>query len=143
MSARPKSLFGVPEAEVLYPDIATVWETDIEPYHDGTHSEWFVEEFTVADPASEAHCGSPRWTVENVAERFCDEWWEYPFDERFPPETDERCLAAARLLHDAVAALVVRHMAEDRVAIHRITLDEDGQPLVEGEPMYRAREQVS
>jgi hypothetical protein len=128
-------LYGLPGADILHADIATVWEVDIDPFREADQVGWVVEEWTVADPADSLP--SPAMTVESAASWISDEWCEDPWPST-PPDEDARCLDLARQLHVAIAACVTYHQAAELVASHHIVLDAvTGEPTLDGQPLYR------
>lgn len=134
-----KRLFGVPGAEVLYLDIAEAYESDIEPWREADDSRrWEIEEWTVHPPIY--HLPSVSAILDFVSEQVCENgeltegvWdhWTFGGDE---------IEAAAEALRQVVAAQQGNgRMADKLIATHVITHDGSGAPLLDGEPMYRAR----
>lgn len=145
MSADRKApnLFGVPDAEVLYDSIAEVYESEFEPFFDGVEERDASRHMTVEEQGS-------RYATDGVPEPWrIIEWIVDTYDDGdMAPDDDGRTgrkiaeslavKAAAQALYDAACAAVSYRWADGViVATHRITWDANGDPLVDGEPMYR------
>lgn len=132
---QPERLYGLPHSEVLHTDIATVWESDIEPYGDPRPT-WTIEEWTVRSAIDEVP--SAYTIVDRIDETICDdgEFSEDPFqDHRLTEHAD--VIEAAETLRQLVAAKITWFTADKKIAEHTITFDADGEPQLNGEPMYR------
>lgn len=131
MSDAPDRLYGLPHAEVMYDDPATVWELELEPFVDGPGRS-FVEEWTVHEPdhhlppADRLLEWVEEWTLEmgEVSEN-----WRMPSDH---PDVQ----AAVESLYDAIAAAVDYRMAKDMVRRHVVAWDGKGAVTLDGVPMY-------
>lgn len=140
----PDRLYGLPHAEVMYDDPATVWELELEPNVD-TDGETTIEEWTVHEPGY--HLPSVDRLLEWIEEWTLDmgevsEDWRMPGDH---PDVQ----AAARALLDAIAGAVDYRMAKDMVDVHRLAWSDlndggEGTVTLDGEPLYGKRaEQAS
>lgn len=142
MNDETPNLFGYPDAEVLYDDPATVWESEIEPYIDTdgddpayAESGWDVEEWT-SERAYQP--GRAEWLLEfyleNVLEEVCDDGETF---DRLIKDPD--VIAANAALDALLVEKITYRNAVKKIATHRITLV-DGEPMWNGEPMYRKAE---
>lgn len=126
-------LFGVPDAENLHFDLADAYEAQIAPWVD-EHDQrgWQIEEWTVHPPRD--HFPTVDHVIEHIVEWVadCGETDE-GFDEHLYAEADR---AAVEAMLQAWADRITYRMADERVATHEITWDDDGEPLVDGVPMY-------
>lgn len=131
------NLFGVPHAETLYDDPATVWETDIEDwvgYHD--EREWTIEEWTAKGP--ERYMPAPALIAEQIAEWSADEMGLEGAGDAWDDATkDPNVINEIHRAMTHMASKVAYRIADEKVAEHKVTLDADGQPLLNGQPMYR------
>jgi len=134
MSNAPR-LYGVAHSERLQLDIASVYETDIEPYlgdYDQTR-EYIIEEWTVREQRS--LLPSVDRVIEMVLDA-CDEvtegWMEDAAD-RVDPEVESGFGAAL----DVLASKIRYLMADRKIGEHRLSFDGRGDPLVDGHPLYR------
>lgn len=131
----PDRLYGVPGAEALYRDIAEAYESQIEPFCDDHEGTRIIEEWTVLPAGSTFR--SPAdivdWLCEDAADDAPDGW--YDCIEHL--DHDPVVLAAAEALRAALIERATPYwIADRRVAEHTITWDAEGEPLVNGEPMY-------
>lgn len=142
MSA-PERLFGCPGDEALHDDPVTVYELRIDPWLEEEPSPdtkpQIIEEWTTDNPRKAFPSGMS--IVEHVCEWIAD---DYPGDEGFDDDLMRAALKAqAAEWFDAVMAAWCKRttyrMAADRVAEHVVTWGADGEPLYDGEPMYRRR----
>lgn len=127
-------LCGLPHAEHMYLDVATLYETEIDPWHDeNPQVEYVVEEWSVVDPLS--LMPKADWFLEFLEERLCEEHvhdcdacgWIFK-----TPEV----LAAAENLREVIARKVTWQQAEKHLGNHTLTLVGD-EPFLDGEPLYR------
>lgn len=127
-------LYGVPDAEHLHFDIATAYELQVEPgldVHDRCPA--VIEEFTVHPP--ERHLPTADRILEWIIEQTCEDGdVSEEYAERL---ADIDAIGVVEHFRSSLASLVTYRMADKRVAEHQITWDELGEPLVDGEPMYR------
>lgn len=130
-------LYGSEDAEVLFFDIADVYETDIEPWVDEhDRRPRTIEEYTV-HPA-EYHLPAADDIVEHVIEWIADnDVTEGVFDGWETASKHEDVQQAFRDALNLLASKVTGRMADKLVATHTITWDDHGAPLVDGEPLYR------
>lgn len=134
------NLFGRPDDEWLQNDLATVYENydcDVEPEH---RTPFVIVEWS-AKPIGE-HVQSVGHILEHLYDCLCDD------DIILDPHTDrvekvfadpdvEASFAVARaVLVNKLNATGWRN-ADREVKRHHITWDEAGEPLVDGEPLYR------
>lgn len=123
-------LFGLPGAEQLHREPAEVWESDIEPHiDDDDRDTWDIEEWTVNEARS--HLPSAERVVEWILDQACDDLDEYGFD-AFDNASRE---SEVETMLQAWASRVGYRMADKLVTTHRMTLV-DGQPFLNGEPLY-------
>lgn len=138
-------LYGLPYAESMDFDPATVYEraeADVAFYTDnGPMPDIVIEEWTV-HPASDhlPHIGRLiDWLVEWVAEN-----GEIDEDAFECWESAGRCEDVTLAFAEAMALLaskVTYRMADKHVATHTVTHDADGNPLLDGEPLYHEADQ--
>jgi hypothetical protein len=139
-----KRLYGLPDADMLYDDPATVWETHIEPEPWGTEpGRAVIEEWTVHDPTH--HLPSHEDLLDYIYEWACDagevsEDWGEDF-----PTGGDAVHAAIDELYRVIASNIPYRMANEKVAEHVIewTGEEGENPMLDGEPMYRKSEAPS
>lgn len=133
----PRRLFGLPDAEHLYDEAATVWETDIEPCIEPGSGQAVVHEWTVHDPIE--HLPNPDHVIDFIYEVACDtgevaEDWGEDF-----PLGDDVVRSATETLLRVIANRIHYRMAKDKVAEHVIEWDateDDVTVTLDGEPMY-------
>jgi len=141
-----ENLFGLPEAENLYSDPAAAYEQWVDDaYWDPDDPKTLherlenltIEEWT-AVPASD-FVPSSYWLMERCSDCVYDECNEGIADILRDVDADMEVRAAFTAARDLYAAKIgSRHqMADKMVATHIVTWDEDGEPLLDGEPMYR------
>lgn len=139
---RPTRMFGLPGAETVYRDVATVWETELEPYlvFLMNPADWDQEilEFDVLDPKDPFRRAD--LIVEDIVEWAMDsgevcEGWPGNLDVELHKDPD--VLAVAEKLRDVMASKVRFDHAGDVVARHRLTLDDQHRPHLDGQPLYR------
>jgi len=131
-------LYGLPYAESMDFELSTVYDrwhddfADDEPKPDVVIEEWTVH------PADDHLPHIDRlmdWLVEWVCEN-----GEIDEDATECWESAARCedvtLAFAEAM-DLLASKVTYRMADELVAIHTVTHDADGNPMLDGEPLYR------
>lgn len=131
-------LYGVPGAEVLYLTAAEVYESDIDPWldDDDPHKPRQIEEWSVAPPRH----GMPSAVtiIEDITERVGDDWlpdeWAYAAMERAgkAPEV----VAAFDAALDLLASKFDYKVADKCLTTHTVTWNDEGEPLLDGEPMY-------
>lgn len=113
-------LFGTPGAEILYDDIATVWETEIDPLREhGDDGPWVVEEWTVRPKLQHLP------TVEDVLE-LIEDWTAENGELSEEADIDfhsDACKAAAAVLLGACAEALHWRMADRKVAEHTLVAD--------------------
>jgi hypothetical protein len=137
VNGEPANLFGTPGAEILYDDPASVYEHDIEPWWDPDEdSPRQIEEHT----SRFAVDGLP--SVDDVASWLAETYAEADMAPDDDGKTADRIAdhqgvkVAAHALFEAARAVITYRWAENLVATHTITVDADGQPLCDGEPLY-------
>lgn len=140
MSDAP-NLFGLDGQEWLQNDLATVyenWECDVEPEDRPERLE--IEEWT-SKPIGEGVQSVGR-ILEHLYDWLCDDDIVLdPHADRVEkvfadPDVEASFAVARAVLVNKLNATGWRN-ADRRVATHVITWDEAGEPLVNGEPLYR------
>jgi hypothetical protein len=129
-------LWGLPGAEYMHFDYGSLYESEIEPYGEfdppKPDTKVEIEEWSVK-PARD-HMPSSLGVVE-----WLQEWVEEngeiagDFDITFDFLAVRK---AADALLDEAARHVTWRMADKKLATHWVTWDEQGEPLLDGEPMY-------
>jgi len=130
-------LYGAPGAESLYFELSTAYEhaesdfADDEPKPDVVIEEWTIG--PVRPPA--AADTVIEWLVERACDDdMCDEGlcesWEIA-------GSQSEVVAAFQAALDLFASKTTYRMADTLVATHAITHDADGNPMLDGEPLYR------
>jgi len=140
--SQPKSLFGLPGAECLYPDVASVWEVEIEGWcedRDGAFdfgSEVVIEEWSVRNPLEALPDADDLilWIQDEASD--CGEWTEDPWGNN-SLTGDREVVEAAKNLMALLAAKVTYHMADEKIREHRLVIPrQGGVPLVGGVALY-------
>lgn len=137
----PTRLFGVPGAERLYDTAASYYETELDPYFDDRavpqHPEHIIEEWDVHDPIDHVPSAAMilYWLCEHIGEEITDP--DAAGLDRL--ERDEEALAAAEALRATLAGKISWRMARDLLATHKLTWDDQNEPLLDGEPLYQRR----
>jgi hypothetical protein len=132
-----KHLFGTEGAEELYDEIATVFESEIEPnLLDDNLGEILIEEWSTY-PVTH-HLPRAERIVEWILDWAMDngevnEQWMFPI-------SDPDILAAAEKLREQIGEKTPYLMADQKVGEHKITGTADA-PLLNGEPMYVKRQE--
>lgn len=136
-------LFGIPGAEQMQTELAETYELHIDgevDEHDRRPR--IIEEWSVRPPA--AHFRSPADIIDWLLEDAADDGGEDFYDQAQHLTRDPKVLAAAEQLVDLLASRITYFTADTRLAEHTITWDDDGEPLVDGQPLYRrSRESTS
>ena len=132
-------LYGVPGAEVLYDDPAACFESEIDPWwEDGDHmvDVWEIEEWTSLP--SRHHLPTIDWIIDHVAEWVADNGMvdECGVDLWDRHARDADVVAALDNWLDRWASKVSYLMADKCTRTLLVTRGEDGEPLLDGEPMY-------
>lgn len=134
---KDKLLFGLPGAEQLKSELADVVDDVLAEHDDPLNCKPFtVEEWTTYPPEEWLPDVDKilDWITEHTAEETIDEECAGEYDAAIK-EQDVR--TAAHLLIVLIASKVKYLMAKDCVAVHRITIDDKGEPRVNGAPLYR------
>lgn len=126
-------LYGTPGAEILWDDPATVYETEIEG-DVGDLVNFVVEEWTVCNPRSLLL--SAEHLAEHVSEMI-DDVGEGGYERLAVIAADPEVVAAFDSAVALMASKWVWRQADTKVTDHYVTFDADGEPLYDGEPMYR------
>ena len=84
------------------------------------------------------HLPSVDWIIETVLENVAEEGL---LDEHGFEDFENACFAddvkaAAEAFRESVASKVKYRMADTLVATHEVTWDDNGDPLIDGEPLY-------
>ena len=131
-------LYGTPDAEYLDLDLASAyerWEADLilddgEPRPDCTIEEWTTAPVTV--PAN-----AVATVVEELCERMADDGDEGYYDSWMDAANHDDVRLAFQAAADLLASKVTYRMADRLVATHGITHDDEGEPMLNGERLYR------
>ena len=130
-------LYGVPGAEHLHFDPAACYETDIECWvdeHDRRPrliEEWSVKDCTDHLPAADDLL---LWMVEWTGDH--GELDEDGFGAFENASKKDDVVAAAEALRTLLASKVGYRMADQHLRTLTVTWDDQGEPLLDGEPMY-------
>lgn len=114
-------LYGLEHAEVLYRDIDTVWEAELELFADAqSFKPWIVEEWTVHDP--KYHFPTAAHVIDQIFE-WVDDTGEVSenWSSGLGPHAHEFIDKAEELI-DLMASKVTYRMADKRVATHELEL---------------------
>lgn len=132
----PQRLYGLPFAEVMHFDPATVYESEIEDQSEDYPERVEIEEWSVHPP--EYHLPSAdaviEWMILWAAEN--GEGDEGLFDSFQGVATTPEIRAAAEALRSTIGAQVKYRMADTHLRSLWVTWNEDGEPLLDGEPLY-------
>ena len=131
------NLFGLEHAEILYDDIAQVWELDLDGQVDD-RGPWVVVESTARRVEPRLAADLLEWVVEEMLEDSIDEVGAMLHRLCAHPEH----VAAVEHLRSLLIARCGWTQAVREVARHTITLTDDDEPLVDGEPMYVPRQEA-
>lgn len=137
MATNDVMLYGHPGAEVMHLDAATVWEVEYEPYldEDNINAERLIEEWT-STPAGEA---APRtdWIIEWVIDTILDETGADDGEPITQAGKDPEVIAAFEHARSVLSSKITYRMAEKKVRTMKLTFDAEGEPLLDGEPLYK------
>ena len=130
-------LFGIPGSEHMYFDLATAYESQIDPYHD-EHDNCpnQIEEWSVCDAkghlidADSLLDWASEWSADN-GELDEDGW-----DDLANAAKTADVRAAFETALDLWASKVRYRMADKCLRTWIITWDDEGEPLADGEPIY-------
>lgn len=132
-------LFGLPGSENLETDLGSAYEMQIEPYADeADRGPRTIEEWTVLPAGSTFRSADSivEWLCEDASDDAPEGW----YDSVAHLDRDPVVLAAAEALRVALIERSAPYwIADKRVALHLVTWDDDGEPLVDGERLYRPR----
>jgi len=133
-------LYGVPGAEELHDTPTDCFEADIDPWWDADEeadTEWFIEEWTSL-PARH-NLPTTDWIIEQAVEWVAEngEITEYAIDAWENAAKHPGVVAAVDAWFDLWASKVGYLMADDHVRTLTVTRGPDGQPLLDGQPMYQ------
>jgi hypothetical protein len=138
MPESPERLFGVPGSEALWDDLGSAYEQQIEPYlgDETSRPPWIIEE--VCPPAAHLRSAGDLvdWLVEEASGNAGVDGY---YDHTEHLNRDAEIVAAAQALIAALASRITYRVADKRLAEHTITWDADGEPLADGERLYRPR----
>lgn len=129
-------LYGLPHAEVLYFEPNSVYESEIEDQAEDYPDRVEIEEWSVHPPeyhlpkADDIIDWMTLWAAEN------GEGDEAQYDQWQAVGTPPDVLAAAEALRTVVASKIEYRMANEHLRSLWVTWTEDGEPLLDGEPMY-------
>lgn len=136
----PTRLYGIPDAEQLYRSAAEAYECQIEPHlatgllNPDSHD--IIEEHNVVP--NREHLPSAEAALERVTEHVANSMVDEHGFEAFEQACRAPDVIAAmdHVLH-TFAREVNYWMADTVVATHKITWDADGNPHIDGSPLYR------
>lgn len=137
-----KRLYGTPGAEDLHFDLASAYESHIDPWVDtdqGADGDrtWEIEEWSVAPPVSHLPEASRllEWIGEWSAESgmVTEDW----FEDYQGIEGNETVLEAAETLLCRIGDAITYRMAQQRLRTFTVTWGDQGEPLADGEPIYQ------
>lgn len=141
-------LFGLPGAEVLYDNAETVYESEIDGVYEAPRgprlltplpvTRMFIEEWTVKPPIE--HVPSAERIIEWIIEQLYDEVSSDAADAWIGAGENPAVLGAAESLRLTLSSRIGYVMADKLVEVHTVTWDVDGNPLLDGQPMYRKRD---
>lgn len=132
----PKHLYGVPGAERMWFDPADVYESEIEPWVDENDRRPMQIEEWSSSPAGEFLPAG--WQIaEWIAETACDDMVEFLADDLMEAAKAADVIEAADHLRDLLGSKVSGRMAHALLRTMTVTWNEQGEPLLDGEPMYR------
>jgi hypothetical protein len=134
--ASEKRLYGLPGAEVLHLDPATVYESEIDPWLDEHKGSWEIEEWSVAPKVARLmDAGS---IIERVVEWAVDDSCpdEHACEDIEKAGRDPEVLAAFENARQVMASKFNYEYADKIVTTHLVTWDDQSEPLLDGEPMY-------
>lgn len=136
-SGAPTRLFGLPGSEHLETDLGSAYEMHVEPYDDEhDRRPVVIEEWSVLPAGSTFRAADSivDWLCEDAGDDAPEGW----YDSIAHLDRDPVVLAAAEALRAALIARATPYwIADKRVAEHTITWDDEGEPLVDGERLYR------
>jgi hypothetical protein len=132
---RHETMFGLPGAEHVQLDPVSVFESQIDPYiGDDTKGPWTIEEWAMK-PITFGN-----WAAQNAAEAavesLYDEIDETAAEQLYQAAKTDDVLAAFQKALDLLASKTGYMMCDKKIAEHTLTLDADGEPLLNGERMY-------
>lgn len=129
-------LYGTPGADRMHFEPETVYEeidSDFDEERGQGHSA-IIEEWSVHDP--KYHLPAAHVVLE-----WMDEWvadnGEIGEDYALNSAFDEEVIASTRALLDLIASKVTYRQADKHLRDMTVTWDVDGEPLLDGEPIYR------
>lgn len=130
-----KVLFSLPQATEMEFDIATVVDQYIDDHSGELPPNFTVEEWTTYPPEHWLPDAMHvlEFMVEHAAGETIDEACFVSYD---MAASHSEVKAAMQAVIDLIASKVSYRMAKDHVATHRITFAKDGEPLVNGIPLY-------
>lgn len=138
MDDADERLWGTPGAEMMYLDVGTAYESEIEMWVDEDRDKvWKLEEWSVQPQGSTVP--SPGAILEWMEESACDELVEGGYEQIADITKDPEVRSLAEALCQAFVKRVTFRMADKLLATHVVTFDADGEPLLDGEPMYVKR----
>jgi hypothetical protein len=130
-----RHLFGLPGAEHMQWDLATVyeqWADDNDGFIDEAATVT-IEEWTTAPLAYRR----PEYLAEHVAETIGEEGDEWLFDALSNAAQKPDVIAAFQGAVDLMLSKVGYRMAAQCIATHVITHDAEGEPMLDGGRLYR------
>lgn len=128
-------LYGVMEAEVMYLDPASVYETDYEPWLDEhDRRPLTIEEWSAIPAAGQLMAVDS--ILGHIIEMSCEEWGEGGIDKAERAAQDPEVVAAFEAARAVLASKVDYWLADKRLRTLTVTWDDAGNPLLDGEPMY-------
>ena len=137
MTPEPDRLFGIPGAEQLHLDLVSCYESDVDPWVDEPeHAPKVIEEWTVRPVVD--HVPKAEVIIDEILEWIgeageLDEYGFEAFSDACHGDDVKEAVEAVRVL---IGSKVRYRMAEKLVAEHKVTWTADGEPLIDGEPLY-------
>lgn len=132
-----KRLYGVPGAEVLYADPASVYESQIdgEP-QDRTYE---IEEWSVAPKLDRVPTADT--IIEDFVERAGDDCCpdEYAYEDLEKAGKHPDVIAAVENARQVFASKINYEYADKHLRTLTVSWDDNGEPLLDGKPMYVKR----
>ena len=128
-------LYGIPEGEDMELDPASVYEREYEPYREeGDNRPRYIEEWSSTDAST--WLMHTDWIIEHVVELSGEELGEGGHPQLEAAGKDPDVIAAFEAARALMASKITYLMANKKLRTLTVTWDEEGQPLLDGEPMY-------
>lgn len=128
------TMFGLPDAEHVQEDPISVYDSQIDPYREEhERGPWIIEEWTMK-PITFG-----QWAAFNAAETAVENLWD-EIDESAAEQLHNAAkaddvVAAFQTALDLLASKVSYMMCDRKIASHTLTIDDDGEPVLNGARM--------